>query len=153
MYFLIYCNTTSSPVTSSFLTFFFAHSCIHGRTNFNNPRRPPTLLVHGLCIRVRHRETARVLRVKRSVSTSSKKDEWAAVCRQGLRGFHLRMGTKREVASALATTFASRVQERDWTRYASTPLDERFRSPVELGVVADLSNPSYSFFREEACVL
>eukprot|EP00903_Cladosiphon_okamuranus_P014519 g13467.t1 len=77
--------------------------------------RPPTLLVHGLCIRVRHREADRVLRVKRISSATSKKDLWAAVSRQGMRGSSLRVGAKREVTSALRATFASCVQQRDWT--------------------------------------
>ncbi len=38
-----------------------------------------------------------------------KTDEWATITRQTLRGCHLRMGTKKEVASALVATFASRL--------------------------------------------
>lgn len=92
--------------------------CLYSKTDNLQHRthRPPTLLVHGLCIRVRHRETDRVLKVK-SGSTTTKKDQWAAVSRQGVRGSHLRLGTKKEVTSSLAATFASRIQERDWGRY------------------------------------
>ncbi|CBN74609.1 Hypothetical leucine rich repeat protein [Ectocarpus siliculosus] len=75
---------------------------------------PPTLLVHGLCIRVRHAESNRVLRVKRHPPASGHgednaerhEDEWASVARQGVKGCRLRIGTKKEVASALAATFA-----------------------------------------------
>ncbi|CAM9287598.1 unnamed protein product, partial [Pylaiella littoralis] len=93
---------------------------------------PPTLLVHGLCIRVKHRESGRVLRVKHRSTTGSNRnrmdadkpsrhqDEWAAVVRQGVRGSHLRVGTKKEVASALAAIFASQIQERYRTRTSSS---------------------------------
>ncbi|CAM9608926.1 unnamed protein product [Ectocarpus sp. 12 AP-2014] len=80
---------------------------------------PPTLLVHGLCIRVRHGESNRVLRVKRRPRASGHsednaerhQDEWAAVARQGVQGCRLRIGTKKEAASALAATFAGLTKE------------------------------------------
>ncbi|CAM9286791.1 unnamed protein product [Ectocarpus sp. 4 AP-2014] len=80
---------------------------------------PPTLLVHGLCIRVKHGESNRVLRVKRRQPASGHgednaerhQDEWAAVARQGVKGCRLRIGTKKEVASALAATFAGLTKE------------------------------------------
>ncbi|CAB1107889.1 unnamed protein product [Ectocarpus sp. CCAP 1310/34] len=90
---------------------------------------PPTLLVHGLCIRVRHGESNRVLRVKRRPPASGHgednakrhQDEWAAVARQGVQGCRLRIGTKREVASALAATFAGLTTEPNLVSIAATP--------------------------------
>lgn len=59
------------------------------------------------------------------------KDQWAAISRQGVRGSHLRIGTKREVTLALGATFESRVQQRDWTRYECIPLEKCFRFAVK----------------------
>ncbi|CAM9136844.1 unnamed protein product, partial [Hapterophycus canaliculatus] len=83
----------------------------------------PTLLVHGLCICVRHRASDRVLRVKGNSAstgrssgvedTSLHQDRWAAVARQQVCGSRLRMGTRQEVASALATTFAGEGGKKD----------------------------------------